>query len=49
MEISIDDEERGSKTDESDVEPESYVSDLGEAVEPAENMVDAPFEQQPYK
>ena len=46
-EVSIDNEERGSTTDDLDAVSESDVSDVDEAVEPAENTVDAPFEPQP--
>ena len=46
-EVSIDDEEWGSATDDLDAEPESDVSDVDGTVEPAENTVDAPFEPQP--
>ena len=46
-EVSIDADERGSTTDDLDTEPESDVSNVDEAVEPAKNMVDAPFEPQP--
>ena len=45
--MSIDDEERGSTTDDLDAKPESDVNNVDEAVEPAENMVDAPFEPRP--
>ena len=45
--MSIDDEERGSATDDLDAEPESDVSDVDEAVGPAESTVEAPFEPQP--